>query len=108
MMMSAIQANRRMNIGRPQPMVSSASGTQISSGQDQRDPSIEKITCQGVVSELHLKELDLKAHYNRYSRPVTHPDLIGISQFFSANLELSRFPNSTCENPGFLFCFEIG
>ena len=69
MMMSAIQANRRMNIGRPQPMVSSASGRQMSSGQDQRHPSIEKITCQGVVLELHLKELDLKAHCNRYCCP---------------------------------------
>ena len=41
-------------------------------------------------------------------RPATHPDLIWISWFFSTNLELSRFPDSTCENPGFLCCFEIG
>ena len=31
-------------------------------------------------------------------RPATHPDLIGIS----------RFPDSTCENPEFSFSFEIG
>ena len=36
-------------------------------------------------------------------RPATHPDLIGISRFFSANLEVSRFPDFTCGNPGFLF-----
>ena len=41
-------------------------------------------------------------------RPATHPDLIGISRFFSANLGVSRFPDSTCENPEFLFRFEIG
>ena len=38
-------------------------------------------------------------------RPATHPDLIGISRFFSANLEVSRFPDFTCGNPGFLFRF---
>ena len=38
-------------------------------------------------------------------RPATHPDLIGISRFFSANLEVSRIPNFTCGNPGFLFRF---
>ena len=41
-------------------------------------------------------------------RPATHPDLIGISGFFSTNLGVSRFPDSTCENPEFLFHFEIG
>ena len=41
-------------------------------------------------------------------RPATHPDLIGISQFFSTNLKVSRFPDRMCENPGFLFSFEIG
>ena len=41
-------------------------------------------------------------------RPATHPDLIGISRFFSTNLGVSRFPDSTCENPEFLFRFEIG
>ena len=41
-------------------------------------------------------------------RPATHPDLIGISRFFSTNLEVFRFPDSTCENPEFLFRFEIG
>ena len=41
-------------------------------------------------------------------RPATHPDLIGISQFFSTNLGVSRFPDSTSENPEFLFRFEIG
>ena len=30
------------------------------------------------------------------------------SRFFSTNLEVSRFPNSTCKNPRILFCFEIG
>ena len=29
----------------------------------------------------------------------------GISRFFSANLEVSRFPDFTCGNPGFLFRF---
>ena len=43
-----------------------------------------------------------------YCRPATHPNLIGISRFFSTNLEVSRFSDSTCENPRFLFCFEIG
>ena len=42
------------------------------------------------------------------SRPATHPDLIGISRFFSTNLGVSRFLDSTCENPEFLFRFEIG
>ena len=42
------------------------------------------------------------------NRPATHPDLIGISRFFSTNLGLSRFPDSTFENPKFLFRFEIG
>ena len=42
------------------------------------------------------------------SRPANHPDLIGISRFFSTNLGVSRFPDSTCENPEFLFRFEIG
>ena len=42
------------------------------------------------------------------ARPATHSDLIGISQFFSTNLGVSRFPNSMCGNPSFLFCFEIG
>ena len=41
-------------------------------------------------------------------RPATHPDLIGISRFFSRNLGVSRFADSTCENPEFLFHFEIG
>ena len=41
-------------------------------------------------------------------RPATHPNLIGISRFFSTNLGVSRFPDSTCENPEFLFHFEIG
>ena len=41
-------------------------------------------------------------------RPATHPDLIGISRFFSTNLGVSRFPDSTGENPEFLFRFEIG
>ena len=45
---------------------------------------------------------------HRMYRPATHPDLIGISRFFSINLEVSQFPNSTCVNPGFLFCFQIG
>ena len=40
-------------------------------------------------------------------RPATHPDLIGISRFFSTNLGVSRFPDSTCENPEFLFRFKI-
>ena len=43
-----------------------------------------------------------------FSRPATHPDLIGISRFFSTNLGVSRFPDSTWENPEFLFRFEIG
>ena len=43
-----------------------------------------------------------------YCRPATHPDLIGISRFFSTNLGVSRFPDSTCENPEFLFRFKIG
>ena len=43
-----------------------------------------------------------------YCRPATHPDLIRISRFFSTKLEVSRFPDSTCENPSFLFCFQIG
>ena len=30
------------------------------------------------------------------------------SRFFSTNLEASLFPYSICENPRFLFCFEIG
>ena len=34
--------------------------------------------------------------------------LIGISRYFSTNLGVSRFPDSTCENPEFLFRFEIG
>ena len=38
-----------------------------------------------------------------YCRPATHPDLIRISQFFSTNLEVSRFPHSTCENTQFFF-----
>ena len=42
------------------------------------------------------------------SRPATHPDLIGISRFFSTNLGASRFPDSKCENPDFSFSFEIG
>ena len=29
-----------------------------------------------------------------------------ISRFFSTNLEVFRFPDSTCENSRFLFCFE--
>ena len=41
-------------------------------------------------------------------RPATHPDLIGISRFFSTNLGASRFPDSTCENPEFSFSFENG
>ena len=41
-------------------------------------------------------------------RPATHPDLIGISRFFSTNLGVSRFPDSMCENPDFLFRFDIG
>ena len=41
-------------------------------------------------------------------RPATHPDLIGISRFFSTNLGVSWFPDSTSENPEFLFRFEIG
>ena len=41
----------------------------------------------------------------QFTRPATHPDLIGISRFFSANLEVSRFPDFTCGNPGFLFRF---
>ena len=50
-------------------------------------------------------------HYNfllELCRPATHPDLIGISRFFSTNLGVSRFPDSTYENPEFLFRFEIG
>ena len=43
-----------------------------------------------------------------YCRPATHSDLIGISRFFRKNLEVSRFPDSPCENPRFLFCFELG
>ena len=46
-----------------------------------------------------------------YCRSATHPDLTGISpisRFFSTHLEVFRFPDSTCENPRFLFCFEIG
>ena len=42
-----------------------------------------------------------------YCRPATRRDLIGISRFFSTNLEVSRFPDSTSKNPRFLFCFEI-
>ena len=30
------------------------------------------------------------------------------SRFFSTNLGVSRFPDSMCENPEFLFRFEIG
>ena len=41
----------------------------------------------------------------RVCKPATHPDLIGISRFFSANLEVSRFPDFTSGNPGFLFRF---
>ena len=43
-----------------------------------------------------------------YCRPATHPDLILISRFFSTNLEVFRVPDCTCENPSFLFCFEVG
>ena len=45
---------------------------------------------------------------NLYFRPATHPDLIGISRFFNSNLGVSWFPDSTSENPEFLFRFEIG
>ena len=41
-------------------------------------------------------------------RPATYPDLIGIPRFFSTNLGVSRFPDSTCENPEFLFRCGIG
>ena len=43
-----------------------------------------------------------------YCRPATHPNPIRISRFFSTNLEVSRFPYSSCENPSFFLCFEIG
>ena len=43
-----------------------------------------------------------------YCRLASHRDLIRISRFFSTNLEVSRIPDSTRENPSFLFCFEIG
>ena len=49
-----------------------------------------------------------KSRSNVLFRPATHPDLIGISRFFSTNLGVSRFPDSTCENLEFLFSFEIG
>ena len=47
--------------------------------------------------------LQWKYARNMYCRPATHPDLIGISRFFSTNLGVSRFPDSTCENPKFCF-----
>ena len=56
----------------------------------------------------NYSNIDFSALVNcirRKLRPATHPDLIGISRFFSANLEVSRFPDFTCGNPGFLFRF---
>ena len=50
----------------------------------------------------------MKLVFEYIFRPATHPDLIGISRFFSTNLGVSRFPDSMCENPEFLFRFEIG
>ena len=46
--------------------------------------------------------------HSKETRPATHPDLIGISRFFSTNPGVSRYPDSMCENPKFLFCFGIG
>ena len=40
--------------------------------------------------------------------PDTIADLPGMSRFFSTNLEVTRLPDFTCENPRFLFCFQIG
>ena len=55
------------------------------------------IVYESPITDLHIN-----------IRPATHPDLIGISQFFSTNLGVSQFPNSTCGNPEFLFRFGIG
>ena len=57
------------------------------------------------TNKFHSYNIDL---YQSKCRPATHPDLIGISRFFSTNLGVSRFPDSTCENLEFLFRFEIG
>ena len=51
-----------------------------------------------------LEEASTHENLQTIFRPATHPDLIGISRFFSTNLGVSRFP----ENPEFLFRFGIG
>ena len=42
-----------------------------------------------------------------FCRPATHTDFIGISRFFTTNLEVSRFPDSTCKIPGFCFVSKL-
>ena len=70
-----------------------------------------------LIGMQNLPSLGIRCNLDMYSlnakiiglyRPATHPDLIGISRFFSTNLGASRFPDPTCENPEFSFSFEIG
>ena len=60
------------------------------------------LECTGLMPQSKEREA-IKLFLMYKCRPATHPDLIGISRFFSTNLGVSRFPDSTCENPEFLF-----
>ena len=66
------------------------------------------LSMQGKYNKLPVASVMLRCINILKNRPATHPDLIGISQFFSTNLGVSRFHDSTCENPEFLFRFEMG
>ena len=57
-----------------------------------------------LIFQLHTVSGIFHVHRHDMSRPATHPDLIGISRFFSTNLGVYRFPDSTM----FLFRFKIG
>ena len=65
--------------------------------------AVEVVAAAAVAVLITIEVVDVVVAVS--SRPATHPDLIGISRFFSANLEVSRFPDFTCGNPGFLFRF---
>ena len=52
--------------------------------------------------------IKFKAYDNGSKNFQKYTQICHSCRFFSTNLGASRFPDATCENPEFLFSFEIG